>query len=161
MLPARSDGRRVGTATEPAARRVTVQRVPPNTDPLPVVLAAAANGPTIVVHPAVAAARAIAKRLRRNGLTVALVADEWDRAAGGVDVVVGTRVAVWAPCPDLAGIVVLDEHDEALQEERTPTWHARDVAIERAARAGAACVLVSPSPTVSALAAADRDLRRP
>ena len=77
--------------------------------------------------------------------------DEWAQAAAGVDVVVGTRTAVWAPCPGLASIVVLDEHDEALQEERTPTWHARDVAIERCARSGAACVLVSPCPTLTAL----------
>ena len=35
----------------------------------------------------------------------------------------------------MRSIVVLDEHDEALQEERSPTWHARDVAIERARRA--------------------------
>lgn len=128
-----------------------VRRVPPNTDPLPVVLEAMIAGPTLVVHPAHAAARAIATRLRKAGRSVALVPDQWDRAAGGVDVVVGTRVAVWAPCPDLAAIVVLDEHDEALQEERTPTWHARDVAVERARRAGATCVLVGPSPTVTAL----------
>ncbi|MBK9970970.1 MAG: hypothetical protein IPP16_09620 [Acidimicrobiaceae bacterium] len=68
-----------------------------------------------------------------------------------VAVVVGGRSAVWAPCPHLHSVVVLDEHDESLQEERTPTWHARDVAIERAARAGAACVLVSPIPTATAL----------
>ena len=94
---------------------------------------------------------AIANRLRKQGLRVALLPDEWAQAAAGVDVVVGTRTAVWAPCPDLRSIVVLDEHDEALQEERTPTWHARDVAIERARRAGAACLLVSPCPTVTAL----------
>ena len=45
---------------------------------------------------------------------------------------IGARGAVWAPATGLASIVVLDEHDEALQEERNPTWHARDVAIERA-----------------------------
>ena len=47
---------------------------------------------------------------------------------------------------DLAAVVVLDEHDEALQEERAPTWHARDVVVERARRAGVPCVLVSPVP---------------
>ncbi len=151
FMVAASPPRRVRAV--PAAQRTVVPvvgpaggvvRVAPNTDPLPVVLEVVRAGPTIVIHPAVAAARAIAARLRRNGLTVALVPEQWDRAAGGVDVVVGTRLAAWAPCPDLAAIVVLDEHDEALQEERTPTWHARDVAIERAPR----CVLVSPSPTV-------------
>ncbi|MDO8362413.1 MAG: hypothetical protein Q7V88_05915, partial [Actinomycetota bacterium] len=81
----------------------------------------------------------------------ALMPDDWAAAAAGVDVVVGGRSAVWAPCPGLHSLVVLDEHDEALQEERTPTWHARDIAVQRAALAGAACVLVSPCPTAAAL----------
>ena len=138
-----------------------VRRISPNTDPLPIVLDAVAAGPTLVIHPAHAAARAIAARLRRQGLTVALVPDEWARAAAGVDVVVGSRAAVWAPCPGMAAVVVLDEHDEALQEERSPTWHARDVAIERARRAGASCVLVSPAPTVTALHWAGDRFQRP
>ena len=50
-------------------------------------------------------------------------------------------------CPDLAAVVVLDEGDEALQEERVPTWHARDVVLERARRVGAAVTLVAPLPT--------------
>ena len=54
--------------------------------------------------------------------------------------------------PVVGAVVVLDEHDEALQEERAPTWHARDVAVERARRAGATCVLVSPVPTLEAVA---------
>jgi primosomal protein N' (replication factor Y) len=53
----------------------------------------------------------------------------------------------------LSGVVVLDEHDESYQEERAPTWHARDVALERARRAGVPCVLVSAVPTLEALAA--------
>jgi primosomal protein N' (replication factor Y) len=136
-------------------------RIPPNTDPLPLVLRAASAGPLLLLHPAHAAARALANRLRKAGLSVALVPEQWARAAGGVDVVVGTRAAAWAPCPQLATIVVLDEHDEALQEERTPTWHARDVAIERARRTGATCVLVSPSPSVTALEWAGDRLTRP
>ena len=42
------------------------------------------------------------------------------------------RLAVLAPVPDLAAIVVLDEGDEALEEERAPTWNARELAVERA-----------------------------
>ncbi len=128
-----------------------VRRVPPLIDPLPTVLEIARSGPCIVVHPAPSAARAIANRLRKAGLRVALLPDEWAQAAAGVDVVVGGRSAVWAPCPDLHSVVVLDEHDEALQDERSPTWHARDVAIERARQAEAACVLISPIPTATAL----------
>lgn len=82
---------------------------------------------------------------------MAVVPDEWAAAAGGVDVVVGSRIGAWAPCPDLATVMMLDEHDESYQEERTPTWHARDVLIERAARAGATCVLLSPCPTATAV----------
>ena len=140
-------------AAEPAGEVAGgVRWIAPLTDPLPMVTELVrAAGPAIVIHPAPAAARAVAARLRKAGLTVAHVPDEWAAAAGGVDVVVGSRGAVWAPCPGVRTIVVLDEHDEALQEERTPTWHARDVAIERAHRAGGQCVLVSPCPTATAL----------
>ncbi len=93
----------------------------------------------------------LSTRLRRAGLTVAVVPEEWAAAAGGVDVVIGTRTAAWAPCPGLAAGVVIDEHDEALQNERTPTWHARDVVVERCRRAGVPFVLVSPVPTLTAV----------
>ncbi len=126
-------------------------RRPPSADPVPVVLAAAAVGPTLVVTPSVDQARLLGARLRRSGLSVAVVPRDWAAAAGGVDVVVGARAAAWAPMPVVGAVVVLDEHDEALQEERAPTWHARDVAVERARRAGAPCLLVSPVPTLSAL----------
>ncbi len=76
--------------------------------------------------------------------------DAWRRAAAGECVVVGGRVAALAPVPDLAAAVVVDDADEALQEERVPTWHARDVLAERARRAGAAFTVVSPVPTIEA-----------
>ena len=128
-----------------------VLRLPPRVDVMPTILAAVALGPTLVVVPEHHTAQLLATRLRRAGLSVALVPDEWAMAAGGVDVVVGTRSASWAPCPDLAAAVVVDEHDEALQEERTPTWHARDVVVERCRRAGVPFVLVSPAPTLVAV----------
>ena len=78
----------------------------------------------------------------------------WDRARAGACVVVGGRTAVWAPVPDLAAVVVLDEGDEALEDERAPTWNARDVAVERARRAGAARARASrPRRRVDALVA--------
>jgi primosomal protein N' (replication factor Y) len=122
----------------------------PAEDPLPIVLAAGRLGPALVVCPAVDDAKLLAARLRRAGRVVAVVPGEWAAAAGGVDVVIGARGAAWAPCPGLAACVVLDEHDEALQEERTPTWHARDVLAERARRAGVPFLAVSPAPTVTA-----------
>jgi primosomal protein N' (replication factor Y) len=68
-------------------------------------------------------------------------------------VVVGGRTAVWAPVPDLAAVIVVDEADEALEDERAPTWNARDVAIERARRAGATTRIVTPAPSVDAVVA--------
>ena len=90
--------------------------------------------------------------LRSRGVTAALSPRDWTAAAGGVDLTIGARGAVWAPATGLASIVVLDEHDEALQEERNPTWHARDVAVERARRGAIPCLLVSPVPSLAALA---------
>lgn len=149
------------TATAPApqspatrsllARGGGVLRLPPRADVMPAILAAVAAGPCLVIVPQHDSAALLATRLRRAGLSVALMPGDWAGAAGGVDVVIGARSAAWAPCPDLAAIVVIDEHDEALQEERAPTWHARDVAVERARRAEVPFVLVSPTPTLVAV----------
>ncbi len=136
-------------------------RLPPSTDQLAVIVEALGRGAALVIHPSVDEARRLAARLRQAGYTTALHPDQWARAAGGVDVVIGGRSAVWSPCAEMRSIVVLDEHDEALQEERSPTWHARDVAIERAERAGVPCVLVSPCPSATALHWAGAAIRRP
>jgi primosomal protein N' (replication factor Y) len=145
----------------PAPAQVEVRRVAPASDRLPWVLAAAAAGPALVVVPSVELAARLADRLRREGHRTALLAGDvrpvdYVLAASGGATVVGTRVAVWAPIPDAAlrSVLVLDEHDEAMQSEQAPTWHARDVAVERARRAGVPCTLVSPVPTLAALAAA-------
>lgn len=128
-----------------------VLRLPPSDDHLPAILSAARLGPALVVVASADAARVMATRLRRTGLTVASMPEDWAAAAGGVDVVIGARAAAFAPCPDLAVAVVIDEHDESLQEERSPTWHARDVLAERARRVRAPLLLVSPCPTLEAL----------
>jgi primosomal protein N' (replication factor Y) len=128
-----------------------VLRLAPRTDVMPTILAAVARGSTLVVAPEHDTVALLGTRLRRAGLSVAVVPDDWASAAGGVDVVIGTRSAAWAPCPDLGAAVVLDEHDEALQNERTPTWHARDIVVERCRRAGVPFVLVSPIPTLTAV----------
>jgi len=93
----------------------------------------------------------MAASLRESGLSVAVMPGDWAVAAGGVDVVIGARSAVWSSVPMLKSIIVIDEHDDALQEERSPSWHARDIAIERANKLGIACILVSPVPSLRAL----------
>ena len=128
-----------------------VLRLAPRVDVMPAILAAVGRGPTLVVVPEHDTVVLLATRLRRAGLSVAVMPGDWADAAGGVDVVIGTRSAAWAPCPGLAGAVLLDEHDEALQEERSPTWHARDVLVERCRRAQVPYALVSPVPTLVAV----------
>ena len=131
----------------------SVLRLPPAADRVEVVLTAAALGNLLVLCPTAATARGMASRLERAGLPVARHPEAWAQGAAG-STVVGTRAAAWAPVADLAAIVVVDEHDEAFQQEQNPTWHARDVALERAARAGVPCLLTSPCPSLEALDAA-------
>jgi primosomal protein N' (replication factor Y) len=61
--------------------------------------------------------------------------------------VLGVRSAVFAPVPDLAGIVVLDEHEKVFKEERHPRFNARDVAIARARLADCPVLLSDSTPS--------------
>ena len=140
---------------EALERDRAVLRLPPGADPYGVALAAAARaaragGHALILVPSIAGARYLGLRLRRAGLPVAVMPRDWALAATGATVV-GARAAAWAPVRHLAAVVVLDEHDEGWQQEQAPTWNARDVAAERARRAGAPCVLVSPTPSLEAL----------
>jgi primosomal protein N' (replication factor Y) (superfamily II helicase) len=137
-----------------------VVRTPPATDRFGLILTAISHGGssgTLIVTPSLVTASVLARRLRRMAIPVALLPDDWALAAAGGCVVIGARAAAFAPIPDPGCILVLDEHDEALQDERSPTWHARDVAIERARRLNIPCVLTSPTPTLEALAASPHD----
>jgi primosomal protein N' (replication factor Y) len=132
--------------------RPGVLRLPPASDPTGVVAELAQRGPTLVIVPTMARAKVLAGRLRRAGGQVALIPDDWPQARSGAAVVIGARAAAWAPCPEMAAAVVLDGHDESLVQEQTPTWNAVAVVAERARRAGAPCVLISPCPTPELLA---------
>jgi primosomal protein N' (replication factor Y) (superfamily II helicase) len=128
----------------------SVVRLAPAADPFDIALAACRLGNALIVCPTLGMARRLGARLRRSGAAICLYPRDWAQGAAGCSVI-GTRAAVWAPVAGLAAIVVIDEHDESLQQERSPTWHARDVALERATRAGVPCVLTSPHPTLEAL----------
>jgi len=125
--------------------------VPPLASALHVVAELARDGSVLAICPTQRMAVMGAAALRRRGFTTALVPDDWDAAKAGVDIVIGARSAVLAPCAGLTSIVVIDEHDELHFEERAPTWNAPEVARERARLAGVPCVLTSPVPSASAL----------
>jgi len=75
--------------------------------------------------------------------------DQWHRIRrGDVDVVIGTRSAVFAPLDRLGLIIVDEEHDSSYKQEETPRYHGRDVAIVRASRARALVVLGSATPSM-------------
>lgn len=138
-------------AREALTHSVTTLRLAPAIDPYPLLVAAAALGPILVAAPVASMARHLGLRLRRAGLPVALLPDDWSLARAGWAHVFGSRSAAFAPIAKPSAIVVLDEHDESLQQEQAPTWNARDVLIERARRAEIPCVLVSPVPSLEAL----------
>ena len=142
----------VTTATrELVSRGGGVLMVPPLASALHVVAELARDGSVLVVCPTQRMAVMGAAALRRRGFTTALIPDDWDAAKTGVDIVIGARSAVLAPCAELSSIVVIDEHDELHHEERAPTWNAPHVARERARRANVPCVLTSPVPSAAAM----------
>src|SRR5271166_5693202 len=76
-------------------------------------------------------------------------AEQWKRIRNAEShIVVGTRSAIFAPVPDLALIVVDEEHDHSYKQEEMPRYHARDVAVMRAKMCNAVVVLGSATPSL-------------
>jgi primosomal protein N' (replication factor Y) len=69
-------------------------------------------------------------------------------------VVVGARSAVFAPVEPLGVLVVDEEQEGAFKQEDGVRYHARDVGLVRAQRAGAVCLLGSATPSLESWARA-------
>ena len=75
--------------------------------------------------------------------------DEWKRIRRGeVQVVVGTRSAVFAPLENIGLIVMDEEQEHTYKSESSPRFHARDVAKVRCAFHEAMLLLCSATPSV-------------
>jgi primosomal protein N' (replication factor Y) len=125
--------------------------------------ALAAGRGALVITPELAAGSDVGDAVRKSFPDAAdLSSDLPDRRryrawaelrAGRRQVAVGGRSAVLAPVRRLGLVVVDDEANRAHKEQRTPRYHARDVALLRAAVDGATCVLSGTVPSAEAVAA--------
>ncbi|MFN8499319.1 MAG: primosomal protein N' [Anaerolineae bacterium] len=84
--------------------------------------------------------------------------DTWQRVrAGEVDVVIGSRSALFAPLPRLGVVVVDEEHDPSYKQDNVPRYHARDAALLLGEVADVVVILGSATPDVATFARAERD----
>ncbi|MDO4695018.1 MAG: primosomal protein N', partial [Eikenella sp.] len=93
-----------------------------------------ADVPTAVLHSQTAAGK------RSKGYLKALL--------GQARLIVGTRLAVFTPLPDLGLVIVDEEHDTSFKQDSELRYQARDLAVWRAQQAGCAAVLGSATPSL-------------
>lgn len=92
--------------------------------------------------------------LLHSGLSTKARAAVWKAAQdGSAMILIGTRMAVFAPLERLGLVWVEGEDDASLKEEQVPRYHAREVAQYRASRERAVLVLASNHPSLESLLA--------
>jgi primosomal protein N' (replication factor Y) len=112
----------------------------------------------ILLVPEIALATQVVERLARRFARVAVLHGQMSPrsrvealariARGEVDVVIGTRTAVYAPCCRLGLIVVDEEQEGSFKSLSSPYYHARDVALKRAQIERIPVVLGSATPAL-------------
>ena len=96
----------------------------------------------------------LARRFERvavlhSGLTEAQRSRTWAQIADGqIDVVIGTRSAVFAPLPQLGMVIVDEEQEPSYKNLAAPRFGTRDVAIKRCQLAGVPIVLGTATPSL-------------
>ncbi|WP_037585564.1 primosomal protein N' [Stenoxybacter acetivorans] len=100
------------------------------------------NTPAVVLHSQTAAGERAHDYLRAQSQQASLI--------------IGTRLAVFTPLPNLGLIVVDEEHDSSFKQESELRYHARDLAIWRAQQAACPIVLGSATPSLESWHKASR-----
>ncbi|MDE2118161.1 MAG: primosomal protein N', partial [Betaproteobacteria bacterium] len=84
-----------------------------------------------------------------SGLADGARTQNWLRAQSGqARIVLGTRLAVFTPLPQLALVIVDEEHDASFKQQDGLRYSARDVAIFRANQRGVPIMLGSATPSL-------------
>jgi len=86
-----------------------------------------------------------------SGLNDTARTENW-LAAADCDLLLGTRLSVFAPLPRLGLIVVDEEHDTSFKQQEGLRYSARDVAVARAKQLGIPSVLGSATPSLESYA---------
>ena len=76
--------------------------------------------------------------------------------SGETHIMIGPRSALFAPFQNLGLIIIDEEHDTAYKSEKTPKYHAREVAIKRAELEGAKVILGTATPSIESYYKAKR-----
>ena len=88
-----------------------------------------------------------------SGMTSAQRRRAWKRVAdGNARLIVGARSALFLPFADLRLVVVDEEHEQAYKQHDGVLYHARDMAVARAARQGFPVILASATPSLETVA---------
>ncbi len=104
-----------------------------------------------------AALPGVAMAVLHSALPAAERLARWLAAARGeAQLIVGTRLAVFAPLPRLGLIVVDEEHDASFKQQDGVRYHARDVAVYRARLRDVPVLLGSATPSLESYTSARR-----
>ena len=73
----------------------------------------------------------------------------WQMAQSGVaKIIIGTRLSIFTPLPNLKLIIIDEEHDGSYKQQDSMRYHARDIALVRAKRLNIPVVLGSATPAL-------------
>ena len=92
-----------------------------------------------------------------SGMTGKQKLNVWNRArTGQIQIVVGTRSAIFTPCPNPGLIIVDEEHDPSYKQQDGFKYNARDLAVKRAKLHNIPVILGSATPSTESLRNAEK-----